>query len=133
MSRVLLVCCSALFCVAATISWLGCAGVSTGASTTSSQQPPPPPPAPAVVQLSWSPSTSADIAGYNVYRSSYSNACGSFSRINSQLEKNTAYSDSQVSRGSSYCYATTAVNTSNQESAYSNAVLNVQIPQSQAF
>jgi hypothetical protein len=27
-----------------------------------------------------------------------------------------------------YCYATTAVNTSNEESAYSNVVSNVQVP-----
>jgi hypothetical protein len=30
--------------------------------------------------------------------------------------------------GTSYCYATTGVDTSNQESGYSNVVSNVQIP-----
>jgi fibronectin type 3 domain-containing protein len=127
MCRVRLKCGAGIICLVLTAPWLGCAGVSNGASTTS--QPPTPPPAPSVVQLSWNPSSSSEIAGYNVYRSAYTNSCGSFSRINSKLGTDTTYSDSQVSRGSSYCYATTAVSTNNQESAYSNIVLNVQIPE----
>ena len=80
------------------------------------------------VALSWNPSTSSGIAGYNVYRSSYSSSCGSFARINGSLEANTVYTDSSVADGTSYCYATTAVDSSNQESTYSNIVSNVQIP-----
>jgi fibronectin type 3 domain-containing protein len=117
---------AAVFCSVVAASMVGCGGVSTGSSEHTT---PPPPPA-AMVQLSWHASTSSGVAGYNVYRSLYTNACGSFSRINTQLETTTSYSDSQVSAGSSYCYATTAVNSNNQESAYSNVVLNVQIPTS---
>jgi len=38
------------------------------------------------------------------------------------------YVDANVADGTKYCYATTAVNTSSQESGYSNVVSNVQIP-----
>jgi hypothetical protein len=80
------------------------------------------------VALSWSPSTSANISGYNVYRASYSSSCGSFSKINSLLDTGTLYTDSLVKNGSSYCYATTAVDTGAVESGYSNIVSNVQVP-----
>jgi HYDIN/CFA65/VesB-like, Ig-like domain len=80
------------------------------------------------VALSWNPSTSSGIAGYNVYRSSYTSSCGSFAKINGSLDANTVYTDSNVVDGSSYCYATTAVDSSNQESSPSNIVSNVQIP-----
>lgn len=81
------------------------------------------------VNLSWNASTSAGISGYNVYRAFYANSvCGSFSRINSVVDTGTLYTDSGVADGKAYCYATTAVNTSNQESGYSNIVSDVQIP-----
>jgi len=80
------------------------------------------------VDLSWNASTSSDVSGYNVYRSLYTGSCGSFSKINSLLNASTVYTDSVVVNGTSYCYATTAVNSSNQESGYSNIVSNVQIP-----
>ena len=53
---------------------------------------------------------------------------GSFSKVNSTLDTSTLYTDSTVVNSTSYCYATTAVDTSNQESGYSNVVSNVQIP-----
>src|ERR1035438_10205780 len=80
------------------------------------------------VDLSWSASTSSNISGYNIYRAVYTNSCGSFSIINSVLNTSTLYADSAVVDGTSYCYATTAVNSSNQESGYSNIASNVQIP-----
>ncbi len=80
------------------------------------------------VSLSWDASDSSEISGYNVYRAIYTNACGSFSKINSVLDTSTAYTDTVVVDGTAYCYATTAVNTSNQESGYSNIVSNLQIP-----
>lgn len=80
------------------------------------------------VALSWNASTSSNISGYNVYRASYGSSCGGFSKINSLLDTGTLYTDSAVSNGSSYCYATTAVDASNVESGYSNIVSNVQIP-----
>jgi hypothetical protein len=80
------------------------------------------------VNLSWNASTSSNISGYNIYRAVYTSSCGSFGRINSLLNTGTLYTDSTVANGSSYCYAATAVDTSNQESGYSNIVLGVQIP-----
>jgi len=81
------------------------------------------------VNLSWNASTSSNVSGYNVYRATYVNsACGSFAKINSVLNTGTLYTDNVVVDGTSYCYETTAVDTSNQESGPSNIVSNVQIP-----
>lgn len=80
------------------------------------------------VNLSWNASTSPNISGYNIYRATYVSSCGSFSKINSLLNTGTLYTDSTVTDGTSYCYATTAVNSSGEESGYSNIVSNVQIP-----
>ncbi len=95
---------------------LSCSGTGTAASTHS-------------VNLSWNASSSSNISGYNIYRALYaSSTCGSYAKINSLLNTTTLYTDSTVVNGNSYCYAATAVNTSNQESSYSNIVTNVQIP-----
>ncbi len=81
------------------------------------------------VSLSWGASSSPDISGYNIYRAIYTSSCGSYSKINgSTLDTLTTYSDGSVTDGTNYCYATTAVNSSNEESGYSNIVSNVQIP-----
>jgi Abnormal spindle-like microcephaly-assoc'd, ASPM-SPD-2-Hydin len=84
------------------------------------------------VNLSWTASTSTNISGYNIYRAVYSpapvNACGSFAKINALLNTGTTYTDSNVTDGTAYCYAATAVNTSSQESGYSNIVSDLQIP-----
>ncbi len=81
------------------------------------------------VNLSWNASSSSGISGYNIYRAVYtSSACGSFSKINSAVDTTTLYTDGSVVDGTSYCYAATAVNTSSQESSYSNIASNVQIP-----
>jgi fibronectin type 3 domain-containing protein len=80
------------------------------------------------VALSWNASTSSDVSGYNLYRAVYTSSCGSFSKINSTLNASTVYTDAAVSNGTSYCYATTAVDSSNAESVYSNIVSNLQIP-----
>lgn len=80
------------------------------------------------VNLSWTASASEGISGYNVYRALYTSSCGAFSKINSLLDTSTVYTDAAVTDGSSYCYATTAVNSSNEESGYSNIVSNLQIP-----
>lgn len=82
-----------------------------------------------VVDLSWAASTSGDVSGYNIYRSTYSGSCGSFSKLNSTPIASTAYTDSHVTGGTSYCYATTAVSANNTESGFSNVVSNIQIPQ----
>ena len=80
------------------------------------------------VNLSWSASTSSNVSGYNIYRAAYASACGSFSKINPLPNTGTLYTDSAVVDGATYCYATTAVNTSSEESGYSNMVSNVQVP-----
>jgi len=80
------------------------------------------------VNLSWNPSSSPGISGYNIYRAVYTSSCGAFSKVNASLDTGTLYTDSVVVDGTSYCYATTAVNSSNEESGYSNIVPNVQIP-----
>jgi hypothetical protein len=80
------------------------------------------------VNLSWNASTSSGIAGYNVYRAPYTSSCGAYAKVNSVLNTGTLYTDSVVADGTNYCYATTAVDSSNRESGDSNIVLNVQIP-----
>src|SRR5579863_2550245 len=107
---------------AATMVLTGCAGVSTGAPEHL------PPAQTHSVYLSWNPSTSPDISGYNVYRAVYAKSCGSFSRINAELAEETVYTDSAVANSASYCYATTAVNTQKEESSFSEIISNVQIP-----
>ena len=72
------------------------------------------------VSLSWMASSSPDVSGYNVYRSA--SKSGSYSKLNSSLNSDTSYTDTTVASGSTYYYATTAVNSSGQESTYSNLV-----------
>jgi hypothetical protein len=80
------------------------------------------------VNLSWDASSSSDIAGYNIYRAVYTSSCGSFTKVNSSLNTTTQYTDTVIVDGTNYCYATTAVNTNDEESSYSNVVSDVQIP-----
>ncbi|HXM61564.1 MAG TPA: choice-of-anchor tandem repeat GloVer-containing protein [Terriglobales bacterium] len=70
------------------------------------------------VNLTWDASTSQNTVGYNVYRGF--NADGPYTKINSALDPNTAYSDSTVQPGKTYYYVTTAVDDQGVESQYSN-------------
>src|SRR5580700_8238049 len=70
------------------------------------------------VHLSWTASTSQNIIGYNIYRSVTSG--GPYSKINPVLNASTLYTDSTVADGVTYYYVSTAVNSSNVESGYSN-------------
>jgi uncharacterized repeat protein (TIGR03803 family) len=70
------------------------------------------------VNLTWDPSNSQNIVGYNVYRGGSPN--GPYTKLNSTLDPNTAYSDSTVQAGKTYYYVTTAVDSQGVESAYSN-------------
>jgi hypothetical protein len=70
------------------------------------------------VTLTWTASVSSNIAGYNVFRSTTSG--GSYTQLNSSLVTTTSYSDSTVAAGQTYYYVTTAVDTSNNQSGYSN-------------
>jgi Abnormal spindle-like microcephaly-assoc'd, ASPM-SPD-2-Hydin len=70
------------------------------------------------VNLFWN--SSDDVVGYNVYRSTAVN--GTYSKINSKLDSNTAYTDSTVVSGKTYYYAATSVNSSGLESGRSTPV-----------
>jgi hypothetical protein len=76
------------------------------------------------VNLFWN--SSPGVVGYNVYRSIAAN--GTYSRINSALDSNTAFSDSTVVPGQTYYYAATSVNASGQESTRSTPPVQVAIP-----
>lgn len=71
------------------------------------------------VSLAWNASTS-QVSGYNVYRRLAPS--GSYGKINSALDHNTSFLDTTVVPGQTYDYATTAVNSSGEESSYSNQV-----------
>jgi hypothetical protein len=68
------------------------------------------------VDLTWT--ASADAVGYNIYRGTVSG--GPYTIINSSLDATTAYTDSTVTSGTTYYYVATAVNSSSEESGYSN-------------
>jgi hypothetical protein len=69
------------------------------------------------VALSWDPSTSP-VVGYNVYRRPASG--GSYARLNTTVDAATSFTDTSVLSGATYDYVTTAVDSSNVESTYSN-------------
>jgi fibronectin type 3 domain-containing protein len=71
------------------------------------------------VALTWNASTST-VAGYNVYRGTVSG--GAYAKINSSLVVVLDYTDSNVQSGTTYYYVTTAVNSSGNESVFSNEV-----------
>jgi len=71
------------------------------------------------VDLTWSASTST-VAGYNIYRSTTSGS--GYAKLNSSLSVTTAYTDNSVTAGSTYFYVTTAVDSSGNESSFSNQV-----------
>jgi Abnormal spindle-like microcephaly-assoc'd, ASPM-SPD-2-Hydin len=74
------------------------------------------------VSLAWKASSSSGVTSYNVYRAVYAaNACGSYANIGSTPSSTTAYTDSVVADGTTYCYATASIDPSG-ESAYSNIV-----------
>ncbi len=68
--------------------------------------------------LAWTASTSANVAGYNVYRGAAQS--GPYTKLNPSLIPGTTYTDSAVQAGQIYYYVCTAVDTSGNESAYSN-------------
>ena len=69
------------------------------------------------VALSWNASTST-VSGYNVYRSTVSGS--GYSKINSSLVGSLNFSDASVQSSQTYYYVTTAVDSSGNESSYSN-------------
>src|SRR5262249_48126581 len=69
------------------------------------------------VSLAWLASTST-VSGYNVYRSTTSGS--GYTKINTSLVGSLAYTDSNVTSGTTYYYVTTAVGSSGNESGFSN-------------
>jgi hypothetical protein len=74
------------------------------------------------VALSWTPSTTSSVVGYNVYRGTSTG--GAYSKI-STMNADTTYTDTSVQAGQTYVYVTTAVDGSGKESANSNQALAV--------
>jgi hypothetical protein len=68
------------------------------------------------VALSWNPSSS-QVVGYDVYRRA---SGGSYAKINPSVSATTSYTDTSVRSGTTYDYVTTAIDSSNVESPYSN-------------
>ena len=99
-----------------------------GSGGSSPSQPPvTKPPTPHSVALKWAPSNTPNVSGYNVYRADYKSSCQAFQKINNGLVATTAYTDTVVADGSSYCYAATTVDSAGAESALS-AYVQVTIP-----
>ncbi len=76
------------------------------------------------VNLFWN--SSSGVVGYNVYRSTAAN--GTYSKVNSTVDANTAYTDGTVVSGQTYYYAATSVNSSGQESARSTPPVPATVP-----
>ena len=78
------------------------------------------------VSLTWTASTS-DVIGYFVYRRT--GATGAFVKLQSAVDSNTSFTDSNVQDGDVYFYVVTAVDADDLESAFSSQV-QVTIPSS---
>jgi hypothetical protein len=70
------------------------------------------------VALAWTASTSTNVTGYNVYRGTQSG--GPYTKINPSPVAATGYTDTAAQAGATYYYVTTAIDSNNNESAYSN-------------
>jgi hypothetical protein len=68
--------------------------------------------------LTWGASTSSNIAGYNVYRST--TLGGTYTKLNSVLIAGLTFTDATSQPGQTYFYVATAVDSSGNESAYSS-------------
>jgi|SRR5579862_621488 len=77
-----------------------------------------------VVDVTWKPSASTNVVGYDVYRAPDG---VTWKKINVSLIASTLYSDSTVANGSTYYYAATAVDLEGHESAKS-ATIKVTVP-----
>jgi hypothetical protein len=74
------------------------------------------------VTLSWQPSTSS-VVGYNVYEATTSG--GPYTKMTSSPTPSTIFSDTSVTSGDTYYFVTTAVDSSGDESTYSNQAVAV--------
>jgi fibronectin type 3 domain-containing protein len=71
------------------------------------------------VALNLTPNSS-NVVGYNLYRSSTSN--GPYTKLNSPLVTSTTYTDTAVIASQTYFYVGTSVDSSGNETAFSNQV-----------
>jgi hypothetical protein len=76
------------------------------------------------VNIWWN--SSQNVEGYNIYRSTAAN--GTYAKINSTLEANTAYTDNTVASGQTYYYEATSVNYSGEESVRSTPPVQAVVP-----
>jgi hypothetical protein len=76
--------------------------------------------------LKWTASTSQNVAGYNIYRSTTSG--GTYTKLNPSLVTGVTFTDGTSQPGQSYYYVATAVDTSGNESAYSSPPIPAVIP-----
>jgi hypothetical protein len=77
------------------------------------------------IDLSWTPNTGPDLAGYIVYRQDIDSkgvAAGTATRLNATPVVGPAYRDQTAMAGRRYAYRVTAVDTAGNESAPSDAV-----------
>jgi hypothetical protein len=77
------------------------------------------------IDLSWTPNTDHDLAGYIVYRQEIDSkgvAAGTAARLNATPVVGPAYRDQTAMAGRRYAYRVTAVDTAGNESAPSDAV-----------
>jgi fibronectin type 3 domain-containing protein len=65
------------------------------------------------IDVTWSPSPSSDVAGYNLYRQRQD---GSWQRLNPQLITTPSFRDNAVQPGNTYSYQATAVDARGNES-----------------
>jgi hypothetical protein len=77
------------------------------------------------IDLSWTPNTESDLAGYSVYRQEIDSkgvAAGTATRLNPTPVAGPAYRDQTAVAGRRYVYFVTAIDTAGNESAPSEAV-----------
>ncbi len=91
----------------------------SGDGLTSNPPPTTPTPTQHTVDLSWQPSSTANIVGYRVYRSAVSGT--GYAPLTSAANI-LSYSDNTVANGATYYYVVTAVDSSGNESPHSNEV-----------
>jgi fibronectin type 3 domain-containing protein len=72
------------------------------------------------VALTWNPSTSTNVVGYNVYRGTTSG--GPYAKLNSAPDTGTSDTDTTVQSGQTYYYVVSAIDSNANESLFSNQV-----------
>ena len=78
------------------------------------------------VSLSWTASSSSNVAGYNLYRGT--DSTGPFTKVNLSLITGTSVVDNTAAPGQTYYYVATAVDSSGAESDYSSPPVQAVVP-----